>query len=181
MNSTPRLFGFHSSVSFLVAAAVVLQAPLASVAMAQTQGETFQLRKEDPQVRQGSVYYTYSKKNEVLFKANIWGSVQYPGVHYLPLGTRFLDGLSIAGGPTEAADTDDIVLSTKAADGKPGSMRIISVKQALTNQDLNPVLQPDDVVFIKENRTMIKTTFYLSIGAFLLSAATFAVLVSRSH
>lgn len=168
---------FTSLLTWILAAAMTLS----QAGYAQSPTDNFQIRREDPNVKQGGVYYTYNKKNEVLFKANIWGSVQYPGVHFLPLGTRFLDGLSIAGGPLDSANVDEITISSRVANTSETKLRTINIRTALGNQELNPILQPDDIIFVKENRAIQKTQIWLAFGTFLLTAASFAVLLSRDH
>jgi hypothetical protein len=143
-------------------------------------GSAFTVHKEEPQFKTGSVFFSSTKKNEVLFKANVWGAVQFPGVHYMPFGSRFLDAISFAGGPIDAANPDHILLSTKEL-GKEPVIRDLSVSKALTSQDFNPVIQPDDIILVKEDHTKSNVTFYLSIGTFLMTAVALGLLVSQNN
>jgi hypothetical protein len=141
--------------------------------------DTFMVQKEEATTKAGSVYVTPTKKNEVLFKASIWGAVQYPGVHYMPLGTRLLDALSLAGGPIEKADMDHLILSSHDL----GNIKVhtISVTDALENIDHNPLLRPEDVLIVHEDRSIEKTSLYLHIGTFIISTIALGLLINQHH
>jgi hypothetical protein len=130
--------------------------------------DSYTIRGDDPNVKLGSIYYGSSRKDQVLLKTNVWGAVQFPGVHYVPLGTRLLDVLSIAGGPIERADTDKLYLSTRTEKGL--EVRTISLKQAFEDKSLNPLLQADDILVIKESKFYENWNLGLSIGTFIVSA-----------
>lgn len=132
------------------------------------------------QQRSGSVYYTSNKKDEVLLKGNIWGAVQFPGVHYLPLGTRLLDALSIAGGPIERADQDHVLLSTKTDLGV--AVKDISVRLALADTAYNPYIQADDIIVVKEKHTYENWGLALQAGTFLLTVIVLGLAIDdRNH
>jgi DNA uptake protein ComE-like DNA-binding protein len=162
-----------SSSNNVASASSAPSAPPAS----NTATESFMVQKEEASAKAGSVYVTPTKKNEVLFKASIWGAVQYPGVHYMPLGTRLLDALSVAGGPVERADMENLMLSTHETDGV--KVVNLSVSDALANSDYNPVLRPDDVLVVKEDRSTEKTALYLQIGTFLVSLIGVGLLIGQ--
>ncbi len=148
---------------------------------AQESSSSFFIKKdEDGLQKSGSVYFTSTKKNEVLIKGNIWGSVQYPGVHFVPIGTRVLDALSIAGGPLDKADTDNITLSSKEKNGDL-LVRKISVSKALKDVGYNPVLQADDILIVAEDRSLEKASLYLQAGTFILSVAAFSLLLQQQN
>ena len=137
--------------------------------------EPYVVHSEDQNAKSGSVYYTSNKKDEVLLKGSIWGAVQFPGVHYLPLGTRLLDALSIAGGPLDIADKDDLILSTKTPKGL--EVKRISVYQALQDNAYNPFIQADDIIVVKENRNYQNWNLALQAGTFVISAIVLGMLI----
>lgn len=143
--------------------------PGMALAQIPIKNDSYTLKTNDssPQ-RMGSVYYTSNKKDEVLLKGNIWGAVQFPGVHYLPLGTRLLDALSIAGGPIERADEDHVLLSTKTDLGI--AVKDISIRLALSDTAYNPFIQADDIIVIKEKHTYENWNLFLQAGTFVLTA-----------
>jgi hypothetical protein len=155
---------------------LTFQLGFSPAAFAITDHGSYTVHKEEPQFKSGSVFYSSTKKDEVLVKANVWGAVQFPGVHYVPLGTRFLEAVSFAGGPLDNADSEEIVLSSKGAKGI--QLRELSLKAALASNDNNPVLQPDDILLVKETHTREKVSLAIQIGTLLLSAAGLAILIS---
>lgn len=163
-----------------VAISLILHFSFGSVSWAQTSSnDPFLIKRDDSTAKSGSVYLTSHKKNEVLFKISIWGNVQYPGIHYLPLGTRFLEALSIAGGPLDTADMEKITLSTAGTQGV--KIENLSIYKALETESSNPVLKTDDIIFVKEDRTIKNTSFYMQVGTFVLSIAAFGLLVNQHN
>lgn len=166
------------NIRCLISAALFLSNVLFNQAFAAGTGikvEPYVIRGDDPNLKTGSVYYTSSKKDEVLLKGSIWGAVQFPGVHYLPLGTRFLDALSIAGGPIDIADKDDVLLSTRTTNGL--EVKNISVYQALSDKDFNPYIQADDIIVVKERHTYQNWNLALQAGTFIISAIILGMMV----
>ena len=140
---------------------------------------SFTVKKEEPTYKTGSVFISSNKKNEVLLKASIWGAVQFPGVHYIPIGTRFLDALSFAGGPVDSANMDTITLSSKTVTANAiGSVRELSVSDAITTDKKNPIIQPDDIIVVKQDHVRDNIALYIAIGTFLVSAAALGLVIS---
>jgi len=166
--------------SFLITI-VIFQMIMSPVLRAEVDsGNSFTVRKEEPSYKSGSVFVSSNKKNEVLIKTNVWGAVQFPGVHYIPIGTRFLDAISFAGGPLDSAKTEEIMLTTKALGGASESaMRQLSIKDALATEKNNPILQPDDIILVEESHSREKIALYLAIGTFLVSAAALGLAISN--
>jgi len=53
-------------------------------------------------------YYNFSKPNTLNIEVNVWGWVNFPGKYLIPEYSDVMDLLSYAGGPTDAANLDDI-------------------------------------------------------------------------
>jgi SLBB domain len=53
-------------------------------------------------------YYNYSDPEAVNIKVAVWGWVRYPGKYTVPSYTTVSDLLSYAGGPTDAAELEDL-------------------------------------------------------------------------
>ncbi len=152
--------------------------PVVRAEVVETAG-SFSVNKDEPTYKSGSVFVNSTKKNDVLIKTNVWGAVQFPGVHYIPLGTRFLEAISFAGGPVDSAETEDITLSSKPTGGSTSSVvRQLSIRNALAQEKNNPVLQPDDIIVVEENHSRDKIALYITIGTFLVSAAALGLAIS---
>lgn len=160
----------------LLCAVSYLQLALSPAAYAINDPGSYTVHKEEPQLKSGSIFYSSTKKDEVLVKANIWGAVQFPGVHYVPIGTRFLDAVSFAGGPLDNADSENIILSSKTSKGV--QLRGLSLNAALASAENNPVMQPDDIVLVKETHTRERISLAVQIGTLLVSVAALGILVS---
>lgn len=141
-----------------------------------SRADSFVVQKQDSSPKAGSVYVAPTKKDDVLFKSSIWGAVQYPGIHYIPIGTRLVDAISIAGGPIERANMENITLSSQESSGL--KVYNLSLTEALADANKNPVLKPNDVLVIKEDRSLAKATLYVQIGTFILSAIALSILIS---
>lgn len=57
--------------------------------------------------RQGG-YYDYSDPRSLNIEVHIWGFVKYPGKYLIPENSTAMDLISLAGGPTDAANLDDL-------------------------------------------------------------------------
>lgn len=140
------------------------------------------LKRDDSNLKSGSIYYSASKKNELVIRTNIWGAVQFPGVHYVPLGTRFLEAISIAGGPVDSADTSSITLSSKiSASSKEIQLTTLSLSKSMRDSEFNPLLRPDDIIVIKQDRSTEKLQLWLNVGTFIISAAALGLLIENSR
>ena len=53
-------------------------------------------------------YFNYSDPEAVNIKFAVWGWVRYPGKYTVPSYTTVSDLLSLAGGPTDGADLEDL-------------------------------------------------------------------------
>lgn len=156
---------------------------MALTPLAQAQiSDSLSLRKDDPTFKSGSVYYSTSKKNELTMRTNIWGAVQFPGVHFIPIGTRFIDAISIAGGPNDIADLADVTLTSKETSNAGQVLyQKLSLNDALAKPEFNPVLKPDDVIFVKSDHSREKAQLWLSVGTFILSVAAFGLLLDQNN
>jgi hypothetical protein len=61
-------------------------------------------------------YFNYSDPEAINIGVSVWGWVKYPGRYKVPIYTTVSDLLSYAGGPSDAADLEDIRLYRVNAD-----------------------------------------------------------------
>ncbi|MFZ1292284.1 MAG: SLBB domain-containing protein [Melioribacteraceae bacterium] len=59
--------------------------------------------------RQGGLY-NYSDPEAINMSVSVWGFVKYPGRYQVPIYTTVSDLLSLAGGPTDNSDLEDLRL-----------------------------------------------------------------------
>jgi len=55
-------------------------------------------------------FYDYSNPDAINIKVQVWGYVKYPGQYIIPATSGVNDLISLAGGPTEDANVDDLKL-----------------------------------------------------------------------
>jgi polysaccharide export outer membrane protein len=53
-------------------------------------------------------FFNYADPNSVNIKVAVWGWVRYPGKYTVPSYTSVTDLLSFSGGPTDAAELEDL-------------------------------------------------------------------------
>ena len=63
--------------------------------------------------KMGSIYYSPSVKGKVLIPVHFWGEVGNSGLHFIPVDTSLVKGLSLAGGPKSMALLDNVRVTSK--------------------------------------------------------------------
>ncbi|EQC52808.1 SLBB domain-containing protein [Bacteriovorax sp. DB6_IX] len=113
----------------------------------------------------GSVFFSPSVKGKVLIPVHFWGEVKNSGLHFVPVNTTFLNGLSMAGGPSSTAKLDNVRLTRKNAD-KFKVLRYDISDGGNTNVYAE-TLQPGDSVFIPKDQYLENRAYYTGlIGVF---------------
>lgn len=119
----------------------------------------------------GAIYYSATSKGKVLMPVSIWGEVNKAGLHFVPVDTDVVQGLSLAGGPKSTAILSNIKL-TKRADGKNEEF-VLNLEKGGTPELAQLKLSPGDTVFVEreyyyENRAYV--TSLIAVGATILSS-----------
>jgi len=113
----------------------------------------------------GSVYFSPSVKGKVLIPVHFWGEVKNSGLHFVPVNTTFLNGLSMAGGPSASAKLADVKL-TRKNDDKFKVFRYDISDGGSTNV-YSETLRPGDSVFIPKDEYLENRAYYTGlIGVF---------------
>jgi len=109
----------------------------------------------------GSIYYSPSVKGKVLIPVHMWGEVRNSGLHFVPLDTNLLNGISLAGGPTSAGDLADVQVTT-TREGKRERLEFdLSNGGNLGLEDFK--LKPGDTVFVKKDTYLVDRAYYTSL------------------
>lgn len=109
----------------------------------------------------GSIYYSPSVKGKVLIPVHFWGSVKKTGLHFIPVDTNLISGISLAGGPNSGNATDDVYVTTSRA-GKREKLHFdISEGGDIKLEDFK--LQPGDTVFIPNDTYLADRAYYTSL------------------
>lgn len=109
----------------------------------------------------GSIYYSPSIKGKVLIPVNVWGDVGRTGLHFVPVDTTLVMGLSLAGGPGTHAKLHEIKL-TRVEEGKNKEYTFdLSAGGSAEAQSF--ALRPGDTVFVENDKFFENRSYYTSL------------------
>lgn len=111
----------------------------------------------------GAVYYSSISKNRPLMPVHIWGEVSRPGLHFIPLDSKLVKGLSFAGGGTSVAKLDEVVVN-RIENGKL-TRKEFDLTAGGNIDAFEYTLRPGDTVFLEKDRSMENRTYYTSLIA----------------
>ncbi|PIP91658.1 MAG: hypothetical protein COW01_01645 [Bdellovibrionales bacterium CG12_big_fil_rev_8_21_14_0_65_38_15] len=109
----------------------------------------------------GSIYYSPVIKGKVLIPVHIWGEVQKPGLHFIPIGSSLVEGLSIAGGVTATAKSDNIKLTQR--NGDTVETRSFDVSEGGDSEAFATELKPRDTIFAERSTFREDRAYYTSL------------------
>lgn len=109
----------------------------------------------------GAIYYSPAIKGKVLMPVNIWGAISRPGLHFVPINTNIIKGLSFAGGPSSTADLSNIKL-TRLNESKVVESEF-DLGAGGGEREYTTVLQPGDTLFIKKDTWSENRNYYTSL------------------
>jgi hypothetical protein len=129
----------------LAAAALGLTAPGAA---AQPGGAAFQ-----PAPFQGVAIYRYAEPGQPVIEVDLLGTVRQTGRYFVVPTTTLLDLLALAGGPSSAAETDqvvrEVIVGVSRVSGGTRSLVFEASFDAITaGESVPPPLQEDDIVTV---------------------------------
>jgi hypothetical protein len=125
---------------------------------------------KDLSKKTGSVYYSTPNKNRPLIPVHFWGSIETPGLHFIPSETSLVNALSLAGGPRPAADLENVSLS-RAEKGKIHKYEF-NLKSGGDDEAFKFQMRPGDTIFIEQDNFFENRSYYTSligIGVSILS------------
>ncbi|MDO9183223.1 MAG: SLBB domain-containing protein [Bacteriovorax sp.] len=122
----------------------------------------------------GALYYSASSKGKVLIPVNVWGEVNKTGLHFVPIDTDLVQGLSLAGGPKSTAALDKIKL-TRNVDGKIEEFKF-DLEKGGTVAAYNYKLTPGDTIFVEREYFYENRTYYTSLLAVVATILSSVIL-----
>ncbi len=117
--------------------------------------------------RGGAVYYSTTSKNRPLMPIHFWGEVKNSGLHYIPVESKLVKGLSMAGGGTSQAKLSDVFV-TRVEDGKVKRLEF-DLNEGGTRDAYDFTLRPGDTVFIKKDTFRQDRAYYTSLVSVAVS------------
>ncbi len=125
----------------------------------------------------GAVFYSSTNKNKPLMPVHMWGEVNRSGLHYIPVDTKLVKGLSFAGGGTGSADLEEVTV-TRIMDGKVQRKEFdLTSGGSLEAHDY--VLKPGDTVFVSNDRFYTNRAYYTSLVGVVVGILSSVLLYQR--
>jgi hypothetical protein len=123
----------------------------------------------------GSIYYSPTSKGKPLVPVHFWGEVKKSGLHYIPVDTPLISGISLAGGLTSSADLEQVKVTRQ--DGKELKSTNFDLSSGGNEEAYKHSLRPGDTVFIKKTRYYENRAYYTSlIGVLATVISSYAIL-----
>ncbi len=113
----------------------------------------------------GAVYFSPSVKGKVLIPVHFWGAVNRAGLHFVPVNTTFVNGLSMAGGPGSTADLKEVKLTRK--NKETFETLKFNLTEGGSAKAYEETLRPGDSIFIPKDTFTENRAYYTGlIGVF---------------
>jgi hypothetical protein len=131
--------------------------------------------------------YDYSNPEGINIKVMVWGYVQFPGQYIIPSASGVNELLSLAGGPTQDANIDDLKLFTINPDSSQTIVKFNYSDLLWDNSDLSkpikiPGLRAGDILLVPGSPKWYLKDYLglvLSIVATVASIATLLVYIYK--
>jgi len=109
----------------------------------------------------GALFYSPTTKGKALIPVNVWGEVATSGVHYIPMDTDLVKGLSLAGGPRSTGRLDNIKV-TRRVDNKIDNL-VFNLEKGGDVSAFEFKLEPGDTVFVEKSTYTENRAYYTSL------------------
>ena len=116
---------------------------------------------EDIGKKSGAVYYSPAVKGKVLMPVHFWGHLKNSGLHFIPISTNLINGISLAGGPNSDAHFEEIHVTTSRNGSREKYTFDISNGGDISLEDFE--LKPGDTVFIPKDTFYQDRAYYTSL------------------
>jgi hypothetical protein len=125
----------------------------------------------------GAVFYSSTNKNKALMPINFWGEVNRSGLHYVPVDTKLIKGLSLAGGASGRGDLEEVSIA-RSFDGKIKKLEF-DLSGGGNTEAHEFVLRPGDTVYIPNDRFYENRSYYTSLVSVLVTILSGIFLYQR--
>jgi len=138
-------------------------------------------------IRYNGALYDYSNPDAINIKVQVWGYVKFPGQYIIPATSGVNDLISLAGGPTEDANVDELKLFRINADSSQSIIKFNYSDLLWNNSGLSkpvniPKLHAGDILLVPGSPKWYLKDYLgvvLSIVSTLASIATLLVYVYK--
>lgn len=162
-------------VSFFVA--VVMALPASAAAPIELQDLALPSEVKDVVKNPGAVFYSSPNRNKTLMPVHFWGEVGRPGLHFIPIDSELVKGLSFAGGGSSSAKLDAVVVN-RLEDGKV-HRDVFNLQVGGNDAAYRYVLRPGDTVFVEKDRFQENRAYYTSLVGVLATIISSIFILKR--
>ena len=127
--------------------------------------------------KSGSVFYSTTSKNKPLMPVHFWGEVGSPGLHYIPVDSKLVKGISMAGGGSSSAKLDEVYVN-RALNGKIEKLEF-DLAGGGDGEAHNFTLRPGDTVFIEKDTWTQDRAYYTSLISVAATIITSIFILKR--
>lgn len=149
---------------------------------AQSSGYTSYLGLKDYSPARGTEYTSGNTPGSVMMRINLWGAVDRPGIHNVPIKTDLITLLSYAGGPSVDAEMDEVII--KREFGNSRKIIEVNLKELISDVSHHQLeLAPNDVIVIPQEKPLLgkDSLAVMTILTFLLSSVVAVSLIDRNN
>ncbi len=108
----------------------------------------------------GAIFYSPASKGKVLIPVNFWGEISKSGLHYVPVETDLVKGLSLAGGPKSSGKLENIKLTRKEGDELKEFK--FDLSEGGTTEAYAMKLEPGDTIYVDKSYFYENRAYYTS-------------------
>lgn len=130
----------------------------------------------------GAEYISGNQPGTVLMKVNLWGAVNRPGIHHIPVSSDLITLLSYAGGPNKEAILDEVLIKREV--GKKRKLIKVNVEELIKSASHHHVeLAPNDIIVIEKDEPLIDrdTLATVTMISVIMSSLLAAAYIDRSQ
>jgi NADH:ubiquinone oxidoreductase subunit F (NADH-binding) len=128
----------------------------------------------------GAEFISGNQPGTVLMKVNLWGAVNRPGIHHVPIRTDLMSLMSYAGGPTGKAILDKVTIKRETENTR--KLIKVDVEELIQGEShYNVELAPNDIIVIPTDEPLISsdTLAVVSLVSLVMSTILAAVYIER--
>lgn len=130
----------------------------------------------------GTEYTSGNQPGTVLMRVNLWGAVLRPGIHNVPIKTDLMTLISYAGGPSDRALLDDVIIKREV--GNSRKVLEVDVEELISGTSHHQVeLAPNDIIVIPKDQPLLggDSIAILTILTFILSSIVAVSTIDRNN
>ena len=130
----------------------------------------------------GAEFISGNLPGTVMMRVNLWGAVNRPGIHNIPVKTDLMTLISYAGGPKDDALLDEVIIKREI--GQTRKLIEVDVDELIQGVSHHHVeLAPNDIVVIPNDEPLIDkdTLAVVTMISVIMSTVLAAAFIDRAQ